>query len=278
MYVKQVTSFKVGDLATVGCIADACGHCHACDHQEEQFCPELTFSFNSKDKILGGDNFTYGGFSKYYVVEDKYALHMPNFTDLAAAAPLLCAGITVYSPLKYWNVGAGKKVAILGVGGLGHVAIRFAKAMGAHVTILTRTAEKAADAKRLGADDAIVTSDPAQMAAAVYRFDFILNTVSAAHDINEYIPLLNYRGALVNVGLPSEPFKVGAYNLIHGNRVLAGSNIGGIAETQEMLDFAFKHNIVTDVELIAPDYVNTALERLERNNVRYRFVIDMQKL
>ncbi|RIY32066.1 zinc-binding dehydrogenase [Psittacicella hinzii] len=274
----KVTSFKVGDLAAVGCIVDSCNHCPACHEHEEQFCDEKTFSFNSPDKVLGDGAYTLGGFSKSYVVEEKYALHMPAFKDLASAAPLLCAGITVYSPLKYWQTGPGKKVAILGIGGLGHVAVRFAKAMGAEVTVITRTQAKAEDAKRLGADYAIVSTDAEQMAAARGKFNLILDTISAPHDVNEYLNLLYHRGALVTVGLPHGNYEVAPFAIVSGNKVFAGSNIGGIAETQEMLDFAYKHNIVADVEVIDPDYLDQAFTRLENNDVRYRFVLDLQKL
>ena len=274
----DVEKFKVGDLSAIGCIADSCGHCEACKHDVEQFCDEgVTFSFNSPDRHSDGDH-TYGGFSKYYVCEDKYVLNMPAFADLAAAAPLLCAGITVYSPLKRWQAGAGKKVAILGIGGLGHVAIKIAKAMGADVTVLTTSPAKVDDAKRLGADHAVLTTDPAQMAAAAKSFDLILDTVSAGHDANPYLQLLRYNGAMVLVGLPGKPFEIGAFNIVGGNKAFAGSNIGGIAETQEMLDFCFKNNIVAEIEKIDIQDVNEAFVRLEKNDVKYRFVIDMASL
>lgn len=274
---SEVSKFKVGDLAAVGCIVDSCGHCQHCEHDLEMFCENgVTFSFNSADAISGG--ITYGGFSQTYVCNDKYVLKMPDFRDLAAAAPLLCAGITVYSPLKHWKAGPGKKVGILGIGGLGHLAIRIAKALGAEVTVLTRTLDKAQDASRLGADSAIITTDAEQMKAALGTLDIIIDTVSAKHDINAYLNLLRVDGSVVLVGLPPENLEVGAFNIIKGRKNFSGSNIGGIAETQEMLDFCFEHNIVADIELIKPEEVNNALERLEKNDVKYRFVIDMKAL
>lgn len=274
---NDVGGFEIGDMVAVGCIVDSCGHCSHCEESEEQYCDHgATMSFNSPDKYT--KKMTYGGFSKSYVCEDKYVLHMPAFKDMAAAAPLLCAGITVYSPLKHWKAGPGKKVGILGIGGLGHVAIRIAKAMGAEVTVLTRTADKAADAERLGADSAIITSDTAQMKTAVSSLDIIIDTVSAKHDINSYLRLLKVDGSVIIVGLPAEPLEVGAFSLVHGRRSFSGSNIGGIKETQEMLDFCYANNIVADIELIQPNEVNKAFERLENNDVKYRFVIDMQYL
>ena len=274
---NHVTDFKVGDLAAVGCIVDSCGHCESCKDGIEQFCEEgVTFSFNSPDKQLGG--VTYGGFSKSYVCNEKYVLHMPEFKDMAAAAPLLCAGITVYSPLKHWQAGPGKKVGILGIGGLGHLAIKIAKAMGAHVVVFTTSASKVKDAKRLGTDEAVLSTDADQMAKYVRSLHLIIDTVSAKHDVNSYLNLLRYNGAVVLVGLPPAPLEVGAFNVIVGNRSFAGSNIGGIEETQEMLDFCAKHNIVAEIEKIDIQYVNTAFERLERGDVHYRFVIDMASL
>lgn len=274
---NHVSQFKVGDLAAVGCIVDSCGHCEYCHEGIEQFCDEeATYSFNSPDKILGG--ITYGGFSKTYVCDEKYVLQMPPFEDLAAAAPLLCAGITVYSPLKHWGAGPGKKVGILGIGGLGHLAIKIAKAMGAEVTVFTTTPSKVEDAKRLGADNAVLSSDAAEMSKYNRSLHFILDTVSAKHDVNTYLNLLRHDGSVVLVGLPPEALEVGAFNVVMGRRSLSGSNIGGIAETQEMLDFCAKHNIVADVELINIQNVNEAFERLERGDVKYRFVIDMASL
>ena len=274
---SDVTSFKVGDLAGVGCIVDSCGTCPACDRDLQQFCETgTTLSFNTPDKHLGG--MTYGGFSQTYVCKESYTLHIPESLDLAAAAPLLCAGITVYSPLKHWNTGPGKTVGILGIGGLGHVAIRIAKAMGAEVVVLTSSEAKVEDARRLGADAAVLTSDPDQMAQYAGKLDLVLDTVSAKHDINTYLNLLAIDGSVVLVGLPAEPLEIGAFNVVHGRRSFSGSNIGGIAETQEMLDFCATHNITADIELIAADTINEAFERLEKGDVKYRFVVDMSTL
>ncbi|GBQ63274.1 zinc-dependent alcohol dehydrogenase [Novacetimonas hansenii NRIC 0243] len=205
-------------------------------------------------------------------------MRMPDTLDPAAAAPLLCAGITVYSPLKHWNAGAGKVVGIIGIGGLGHVAIRIARAMGAHVVVFTTSPEKMEDARRLGAHDAVLSTDPEQMKRFASRVDMLLDTVSAKHDVNMYLQLLAIDGSLVLVGLPPEPLEVGAFNVVVGRRSFSGSNIGGIAETQEMLEFCAEHQITADIELIRADEINAALERLERNDVRYRFVVDMSTL
>ena len=273
----HVKDFKVGDLAAVGCIVDSCGHCEYCKDGVEQFCDEgVTYSFNSPDKVLGG--VTYGGFSKTYVCNERYVLHMPDFKDLAAAAPLLCAGITVYSPLKHWGAAPGKKVGILGIGGLGHLAIKIAKAMGAHVVVFTTSASKVEDAKRLGADEAVLSGNAGQMAKYARSLHFIIDTVSAKHDVNTYLNLLRHDGAVVLVGLPPAPLEIGAFNVVMGNRSFAGSNIGGIAETQEMLDFCAKHNIVAEIEKIDMEYVNKAFERLDKGDVHYRFVIDMSSM
>jgi uncharacterized zinc-type alcohol dehydrogenase-like protein len=273
----EASKFKVGDLAAIGCIIDSCGHCEYCKDHLEQFCDEgVTYSFNSPDKYLGGA--TFGGFAKTYVCDEQYVLHMPVFEDLAAAAPLLCAGITVYSPLKHWQAGPVKKVGILGIGGLGHLAIKIAKAMGAEVTVFTTSQSKIEDAKRLGADDAVLSTDPTQMEKYLRKLHFIIDTVSAKHDVNTYLNLLRHDGTVVLVGLPPEPFEIGAFNVVVGRRSFAGSNIGGIAETQEMLDFCAQHNITADIELISMDEVNNAFERLERGDVKYRFVIDMNTL
>ena len=274
---EHVKNFKPGDLAAVGCIVDSCGHCEYCNEGIEQFCDEgVTFSFNSPDKVLGGA--TLGGFSKIYVCNEKYVLHVPAFEDLAASAPLLCAGITVYSPLKHWKVGPGKKVGILGIGGLGHLAIRMAKAMGAYVVVFTTSAAKVEDAKRLGADEAVLSTDAEAMAKYARSLHFILDTVSAKHDVNIYLNLLRHDGSVVIVGLPPQPLEVHAFSVVVGRRSFAGSNIGGIDETQEMLNFCFEHNIVADAEIISIQDVNTAFERLEKADVKYRFVIDMASL
>lgn len=273
----HVTNFKAGELAAVGCIVDSCGNCEYCQDGLEQFCDKgVTFSFNSPDKHLGG--VTYGGFSKNYVCHEKYLLHMPEFDELAAAAPLLCAGITVYSPLKHWQAGPGKKVGILGIGGLGHVAVKIAKAMGAEVIVFTTSPSKVEDAKRLGANEAVLSTDAEQMNRYARRLHFIIDTVSAKHDVNTYFNLLRHDGSLVLVGLPAEPLEVGAFSVVSGRRSFSGSNIGGIAETQEMLDFCSKHNIMADIELIKMQEVNDAFERLKKGDVKYRFVIDMESL
>lgn len=273
---SDVNKFKVGDIAAIGCIADSCGECCHCHEGNEQFCEEgMTFSFNDVDKVSGGR--TYGGFANTYVCDAHYVVKVPNFPDLAAAAPLLCAGITVYSPLKHWQAGPGKEVAIVGFGGLGHLAIQIAKAMGATVTLFTTSESKRADALRLGADRVVLTSDREQWKACP-KMDMILDTVSANHSVNMLLNKLKVDGTLVLVGLPAEPLKVTAMNLVTGRKSFSGSNIGGIAETQEVLDFCFKHNIVSTYELIGIDQVNEAFERLEKNDVKYRFVIDMQTL
>ena len=274
---KDVTKFKVGDLAAVGCMVDSCRECEYCKQGLEQFCvPGNTLTFNSPDEHLGGD--TFGGYSESIVVDENYVLHIPQNLDLAATAPLLCAGITTYSPLKHWNIGPGKKVGVLGLGGLGHMAVKIAKAMGAHVVVITTSASKTEDAKRLGADEVVLSTNAEQMKAHAASLHFILDAVSAQHDINAYLSLLKVDGALVLVGAPMEPLPVVSFSLILGRKSFAGSNIGGIAETQEMLDFCGKHNIVSDIELIKADQVNEAYARLLKGDVRYRFVIDMSSI
>jgi uncharacterized zinc-type alcohol dehydrogenase-like protein len=274
---NHVKNFATGDLVGVGCIVDSCGHCEYCEDGIEQFCDEgVTFSFNSVDKVSGGH--TFGGFSKIYVCNEKYVLKMPAFENLAAAAPLLCAGITVYSPLKHWGAAPGKKVGVLGIGGLGHLAIKIAKAMGAEVVVFTTSPSKVEDAKRLGADEAVLSSDAEAMAKYSRQLHFIIDTVSAKHDVNTYLNLLRHDGSVVLVGLPPEPLEIGAFSVVSGRRSFAGSNIGGIAETQEMLDFCFEHNITAESEVINIQDVNTAFERLGKGDVKYRFVIDMASL
>jgi alcohol dehydrogenase (NADP+) len=274
---KHVTKFKVGDLAAVGCIVDSCGKCEYCEDDLEQFCDEgVTYSFNSPDKHLEGA--TLGGFSETYVCDEKYILHIPEKLDLASAAPLLCAGITVYSPLKHWQAGPGKKVGVLGIGGLGHIAIKIAKAMGAEVVVFTTSPSKVKDAKRLGADEAVLSSDADAMKKYSRKLHFIIDTVSAKHDVNTYLNLLRHDGSVVLVGLPPEPLEVNSFSVVHGRRSFSGSNIGGIAETQEMLDFCAKHIITAEIELINIQQVNDAFELLEKGDVKYRFVIDMASL
>ncbi len=270
---EGVTKFKVGDLAGVGCIVDSCRECDHCHDGNEQFCNKgWTVVFNAKDRKHGG--ITYGGFSESIVVDENYVVHVPETLDLASAAPILCAGITVYSPLKHWNAGPGKNIGIIGLGGLGHMAIKIAKAMGANVTVFTTSQTKADDAKRLGADNVVLSSDATQMKSCPKQ-DMILDTVSAKHDINTYLNLLKVDGSLVLVGLPNQPLEVGAFNVVNGRKSFSGSNIGGIAETQEVLDFCAKHNISAEIELIKPEEINEAFERLEKGDVKYRFVIDM---
>ncbi len=272
----KVTKFKIDDVAGIGCIVDSCRHCHQCEEGEEQFCENgWTVVFNGKDNISGGS--TYGGFSEKIVCDENYVVHVPEKLDLKSAAPILCAGITVYSPLKHWGAGPGKKVGIIGMGGLGHMAIKIAKAMGAHVTVFSTSPSKSEDAKRLGADEIVISTDAAQMKAQK-GYDMILDTVSAKHNVDTYLHLLKVDGSLVMVGLPNEPLEVGAFNLVHGRKSFSGSNIGGIRETQEVLDFCAKHGITADVELISTNEVNEAMDRLQKNDVKYRFVVDMKTL
>lgn len=273
---NEVTKFKIGDLAGIGCIVDSCRQCEHCHNGEEQFCEKgWTVVFNSPDTKHGG--VTYGGFSESIVVDENYVVHIPETLDLPSAAPILCAGITVYSPLKHWGAAQSKNIGIIGIGGLGHMAIKIAKAMGAYVTVFTTSQNKADDAKRLGADAIILSTDVKQMDKCPKQH-MILDTVSAKHDINSYIDLLKTDGSLVIVGLPNELLEISAFNVVHGRKSFSGSNIGGIAETQEVLDFCAKHNIKADIELIDIQDVNNAFERLEKGQVKYRFVIDMASL
>ena len=272
-----VRKFKVGDLAAIGCIVDSCRQCDPCRHDLENMCaehPTPTYSGYERD----GERVTFGGYSNNYVADEAYVVRVPDTLDPAGAAPLLCAGITTYSPLRHWKVGPGSKVGIVGIGGLGHVAIRLARAMGAKVTVFTTSPGKIAGAIALGAHAVVVSTDAGQMAAQTGKLDFILDTISAQHDINAYLALLRIDGTLCLVGAPAEPLPVGAFSLIMGRKSLAGSPIGGIAETQEMLDFCGEHGIHADIELIAMKDVNAAYERLHRSDVKYRFVIDMATL
>ncbi|RYE23992.1 MAG: NAD(P)-dependent alcohol dehydrogenase [Sphingobacteriaceae bacterium] len=272
----RVSKFKPGDLTGVGCLVDSCRHCDYCKAGLEQFCePGNTVVFGWPDKHLGGH--TFGGFSERIVVDENYVLRVPEKLDAAAAAPLLCAGITVYSPLRHWYAGPGKKVGVIGIGGLGHLAIKMAKALGARVTVFTTSKAKASDAQELGADEVVLSTDSEQMKAPS-KLDLIIDTVSAKHDINEYLHKLGVDGTLVLVGLPPEQLPLGAGNVVHGRKAVAGSNIGGIAETQEMLDFCAEKGIAADVEMVSIGQVNQAFERLEKGDVRYRFVVDMQSL
>lgn len=272
-----VKKFKVNDHAAVGCMVDSCRECQYCRDGLEQYCEVgNVLTYNSPDKFLGGH--TFGGYSESITVDENYALHVPSNLDLAAVAPLLCAGITTYSPLKHWDIRPGKKVGIVGIGGLGHMAVKLAKAMGAEVIVFTTSAAKVEDAKRLGADDVVLSKDKDQMARYSGKLHFVLDCVSAQHDIDEYLGLLRVDGSLTIVGAPEHPLPVSAFSLILARRSFAGSAIGGIPETQEMLNFCGKHNIVSDIELINIQEINEAYERLVKGDVKYRFVIDMTSL
>jgi uncharacterized zinc-type alcohol dehydrogenase-like protein len=273
---SAVTKFKPGDLAAVGCMVDSDRTCPHCQAGLEQFCPNLTLTFNSPDKHLGG--VTYGGYSASIVVDEHFVLRVPSNLDLAGAAPLLCAGITTYSPMRHWGVTQGKKVGVVGLGGLGHMGVKFAHALGAHVVAFTTSPHKKEDALRLGADEVVVSRDANEMQKHAGSFDFILDAVSAEHDINAYLNLLRLDGNLTLVGAPAKPLAVSAFGLIMRRRNLSGSNIGGIPETQEMLDFCGEHNITADVEVIPIQKVNEAYERLLKSDVKYRFSIDMASL
>lgn len=273
----QVSNFKEGDLAGVGCLVDSCRTCENCADHLEQFCEKgPVFTYNSPDKHSGG--LTYGGYSENVVVDEAFVLHIPENLDLAATAPLLCAGITTYSPLRHNNVSKGQKVGVVGLGGLGHMGVKLAKAFGAHVVVFTHSANKIADAFRLGADEVVNSNDEDEMKKHLNSFHFILDTVSAQHDINTYLLLLKRDGTLTQVGVPPEPLALQVGSLIFGRRNFNGSLIGGIKETQEMLDFCGEHNITADIELIPIQKINEAYDRLVKNDVKYRFVIDMASL
>ena len=273
----HVSKFKVGDTVGVGCIVDSCRECQYCQDGLEQFCePGMTGTYNSPDKYL--DTPTFGGYSESVVVDENYVLRIPENLDLAATAPLLCAGITTYSPLRHWNVGPGQKVGIVGIGGLGHMGIKIAKAMGAEVVAFTTSEAKFAEAKRLGADEVVMSKDKDQMAAYTGKLHFILDAVSAEHDINAFLSLLRVDGSLALVGAPEQPLPVAAFSLIMGRKSFSGSMIGGIAETQEMLDFCGEHNITADIEMIDMQEINEAYERMLKGDVKYHFVIDMASL
>ncbi|MBI1343448.1 MAG: alcohol dehydrogenase catalytic domain-containing protein [Terrimonas sp.] len=273
----HVKKFKVGDLAGIGCLVDSCRECENCKEGLEQYCLEgAVFSYNGNERDGSGN--TYGGYSKSILAHEDFVLHISDKLPLDAVAPLLCAGITTYSPLRYWKVGKGTKVGILGLGGLGHMGVKLAVAMGAEVTMLSHTPSKEKDAKRLGAHQFVLTSDEEQVKKVAGSFDFILDTVSAEHDYNFYLGLLRTNGVMVCVGAPPAPATLPAMNLIFGRKSFAGSLIGGLPETQEMLDFCAKHGIVSDIELISMDQINEAYERMLKGDVRYRFVIDMATL
>ena len=271
-----VTKYKQGDLVAVGCLVDSDRSCPHCQAGFEQFCPNMTLTYNSPDKHLGG--VTYGGYSDSIVVDEHFVLRVPENLDPAGAAPLLCAGITTYSPMRHHGVTKGKKVGVVGLGGLGHMGVKFAHAFGAHVVVFTTSPGKKEDALRLGADEVVIPSNANEMQKHGGSFDFILDAVAADHDINAYINLLGRDGNLTLVGAPSKPLSVAAFSLIINRRSLSGSIIGGIAETQEMLDFCGKHNITSDVEVIPIQKINEAYERMLKSDVKYRFVIDMKSL
>ncbi|MGI4832449.1 MAG: NAD(P)-dependent alcohol dehydrogenase [Janthinobacterium lividum] len=273
----HVQKFKVGDLAGVGCLVDSCRECDNCQKGLEQFCRQgATGTYNAEDKKHGG--LTYGGYSNQIVVDENYVVKVSEKLDLAAVAPLLCAGITTYSPLKHWKVGPGHKVAVVGLGGLGHMAVKFAAAFGADVTVLSTSPEKEVDAAALGAHHFALTKDPAQLQGLQSKFDFIVDTVSAPHDYNMYLSMLNTDGVMICVGVPPTPMEVLGFNLLGGRRSIAGSAIGGLPETQEMLDYCAEHNIVSDIELIDMAYISEAYERMLKGDVKYRFVVDMATL
>jgi uncharacterized zinc-type alcohol dehydrogenase-like protein len=273
---REVKKFKEGDLGAVGCMVDSCRRCPECEKGLEQFCDGIVLTYNSQDEFTGG--VTYGGYSKSIVVNEDFVLQVPPHLDLAATAPLLCAGITTYSPLRHWKVEAGQKVGVVGLGGLGHMAVKFAHAFGAHTVLFTTSPGKTADAKRLGANEVLLSRDEDAMKQQVGSFDFIIDTVSAKHDLSAYLNLLKRDGTMVLVGISPEPIPMSAFPLVLRRRSLAGSLIGGIPETQEMLDFCGEHGITCDIERIAIDQVNEAYERMLRSDVKYRFVIDMATL
>ncbi|MFN7021652.1 MAG: NAD(P)-dependent alcohol dehydrogenase [Phycisphaerales bacterium] len=276
---QKVTKFKVGDTAAVGCLVDSCRECSSCRQGLEQFCVGdggATFTYGWPDKISGG--MTYGGYSEKIVCDEAFTLKVPTTLDQASAAPLLCAGITTYSPLKKWGAGKGKKVGIVGLGGLGHMGVKFARALGAQTVLFTTSERKVADGKRLGADEVVISKDTGAMARHAGSFDLILDTVSADHDLNAYLALLKLDASLVVVGAPPNPQPVNVFSLLMPRRNLAGSLIGGIAETQEMLDFCGEHGIACDIELIRIQQINEAYERMLKSDVKYRFVIDTASL
>ena len=273
---SAVKKFKEGDIVAVGCMVDSCGTCENCRADLEQFCDRgAIFTYNSKDEHTGG--VTYGGYSKSIVVDQDFVLRVSDKLDLAASAPLLCAGITTYSPLRKWKVGEGQKVGVVGLGGLGHMALKFAHAFGAEVALFTTSPGKTADAKRLGAHDVVISKDEDAMQKHAKSFDFIIDTVSAPHDLNAYLALLKRDGVLTLVGAPPDNLPVSAFSLIVPRRQLAGSLIGGIAETQEMLDFCAERGITCNIELIGIEQINEAYERMLKSDVKYRFVIDMAR-
>ncbi len=274
----NVTRFREGDLAGVGCMVDSCRHCASCKEGLEQYCENgFTGTYNDPDRKTPGLR-TYGGYSRAVTVDQSFVLRVPTNLELAAVAPLLCAGITTYSPLRHWNAGPGRKVGVVGLGGLGHMAVKLAHAMGADVTLFTTSASKVEDGGRLGAGHVVISKDQDAMKAVAKSFDLIIDAVAADHDINAYLALLKRDGTLVQVGAPEKPLAVQAFSLINPRRNFAGSLIGGIAETQEMLDFCGEHGITSDIEMIRMDQIDEAYERMLRSDVKYRFVIDMATL
>ena len=274
----EVSSFKEGDIAAIGCIVDSCQHCASCAEGLEQYCENgMTGTYGGVEKETGQP--TRGGYSERIVVDEKFVLHISDKLDPAAAAPLLCAGITTWSPLRHWKVGKGHKVGVVGLGGLGHMAVKLAHAMGAHVVLFTTSPGKEADARRLGADEVVISRNAEEVAKHASSFDFIIDTVAAPHNLDTFLTLLKRDGAMVLVGAPGEPHpSPGIMNLIMGRRTLAGSLIGGIAETQEMLDFCAEHGIASEIEIIPIQKINEAYERMLKGDVKYRFVIDMASL
>ncbi|MFZ1010873.1 MAG: NAD(P)-dependent alcohol dehydrogenase [Candidatus Sulfotelmatobacter sp.] len=274
---SAVRKFKEGDLAAVGCLVDSDRTCPNCRAGDEQFCDSMpTFTYNAEDKHLGG--VTYGGYSDSIVVDEAFVLRVPKQLDPAATAPLLCAGITTYSPLRHWDVKKGQKVGIVGLGGLGHMGVKFANAFGAHVVLFTTSPKKTADAQRLGAHEVVVSKNEAEMQKHLGTFDFILDTVSAEHNVNAYLDLLKLNGTMTLVGASPTPLPLAVGSLLFRRRQLAGSIIGGLRETQEMLDFCAEHGIAADIEMIRIQQINEAFERLAKSDVKYRFVIDMSSL
>jgi len=272
-----VSYFNVGDTVGVGCLVDSCRECSACHEGLEQFCEEgMTGTYNSMER--DGSTPTMGGYSNKIVVREEFVLKIDPRLNLAAAAPLLCAGITTYSPLRHWKIQSGHKVGIVGLGGLGHMGVKFAKALGAYTVVFTTSESKKADALRLGADQVVLSKNEKEMSAHLNSFDFILDTVSAPHDVNSYLALLKRDKSMCLVGVPSQPMEISAINLILSRKSLSGSLIGGLKETQEMLDFCAKHEIVSDIEIIPIQKINEAYERVIRSDVKYRFVIDMKTL
>lgn len=273
---SSVSKFKPGDLAAVGCLVDSDGTCPECKAGLEQFCPNMVLTYNFPDKHLGG--VTYGGYSDSIVVNERFVLRVPSNLDLAGTAPLLCAGITTYSPLRHWNATKGKKVGVVGLGGLGHMAVKFSHALGAHTVVFTTSPGKKDDAIRLGADEVVLSREANEMAKHAGSFDLIIDAVAAEHDLNAYINMLKRDGNLTMVGAPETPLPVSLFGLIFKRRSFSGSLIGGIAETQEMLDFCSQHNITSDVEVIPIQKLNEAYDRLAKSDVKYRFSIDMASL